>query len=202
MNDLKTRALITASVVDTFEGRFFTERDRTVTLVEAALATSAAPTYFPPVVPQEHDRGYMDGGLWSNDPSYLALHYAVTHLVIPKESIRLLSVGTGRVQRWHNSTESLASEEVPLELPPMLRRGLAEAGITKFMPSRKYYALFRDGRESISSYISLAQVSLTMVSINLATGMTLEKVIDTFSILVNRERPVKIVISLSAKLQN
>jgi predicted acylesterase/phospholipase RssA len=97
MNDLKTRALITASVVDTFEGRFFTENDQTVTLVEAALATSAAPTYFPPLVPQEHDRGYMDGGLWANDPSYLAFHYAVTSLGIPTESIRLFSVGTGRV---------------------------------------------------------------------------------------------------------
>jgi hypothetical protein len=281
MSDLKTRALIAASVVDTFEGRFFTEGDRTTTLVEAALATSAAPTYFPPVVPQGHDRGYMDGGLWANDPSYLALHYVVSRLDIPKESIRLISVGTGRVQHgetpgticdlrtlsantlrflfdftsnlqgWFSvklceealppsqflrinpylkkciplddahsakevlpalaeseyehhsahiagmiSTESLASEEVPPELSPMLRRGLAEAGITKFMPSRKYYALFRDGRESISSYISLAQASLTMVSINLATGMTLEKVIDTFDILINRKRPVKVVISL------
>jgi Patatin-like phospholipase len=281
LDDLKTRALVTTSVVNTFEGRFFTEGDRTTTLVEAALATSAAPTYFPPVVPQGHDRGYMDGGLWANDPSYLALHYAVSHLGIPKESIRLISVGTGRVQygetpetirglrtlsantlsflfdfisnlqawfseqlckealspsqflrinpyltkwiplddarsalsvlpalaeseyeRHHRdiagiiSTEGLANEEALPELPPMLRRGIAEAGITKFMPARKYYALYRDGRESISSYISLAQGSLTMVSIFLATGMDLEKVVNTFAILINRDHPVKITISL------
>jgi hypothetical protein len=94
------------------------------------------------------------------------------------------------------SAGDLASEEVLPDLPPMLRRGLAEAGITKFMPSRKYYALFRDGRESISSYISLAQGSLTMVSIFLATGMDLEKVIDTFDTLINRDPPVRITISL------
>jgi uncharacterized protein len=98
MSDLKTKVLIPVSVVNTFKGRFFTEGDRMITLVEAALATSAAPTYFPPVVPQEHFRGYMDGGLWANDPSYLAFHHAVSSLEIPKESIRLISIGTGRVQ--------------------------------------------------------------------------------------------------------
>lgn len=279
--ELKTKVLIPASVVNTFEGRYFTKNDKEITVVEAALATSAAPTYFPPVVPQAHDRGYMDGGLWANDPSYLAFHYAVNSLGIPKESTRLISVGTGRVQygttpkairnlrilsittlrflrdftsnlqdwfserlceetlsptqflrinpyltKWISlddarsalsflpalaeseyerystriagmiSTEDLISEEVLPELSPMLRRSLADAGVTRFMPARKYYALYRDGRESIGSYISLAQGSLTMVSISLATGMDLEKVIDTFRALLNRAHPVKITISL------
>jgi predicted acylesterase/phospholipase RssA len=282
LSELKTSVLIPASVVNTFEGRFFTTNDKTITVVEAALATSAAPTYFPPVVPQEHDRGYMDGGLWANDPSYLAFHYAVSSLGIPKESIRLVSVGTGRVQygttpeairnlrilsfstlrflrdftsnlqdwfsqrlceetlsptrflrinpyltRWislddahsalsflpglaeseyerHStniahiiSTEHLTNNEQVLpQISPALRRCLADAGVTRFMPARKYYAQYRDGRESIGSYISLAQSSLTMVSISLATGMDLEKVVNTFRALLNRAYPVKTIISL------
>jgi hypothetical protein len=99
-------------------------------------------------------------------------------------------------QLTEQSTEDLTSKEVLPELSPKLRQCLADAGVTRFMPARKYYALYRDGRESIGSYISLAQDFLTMVSISLATGMDLEKVINTFRALLNRDPPVKITLSL------
>lgn len=283
MSDVRTRVLIATSVVDTYQGRFFTESDTDTLVADVAMASAAAPTYFPPVIPEDQNRGYMDGGLWANDPSYFALHYALNTLGVTQPCVFLLAIGTGRVehgeapgtirkmrtfdartprfvfdfltslQAW--SAEHLAessitservtrinpylrqwislddakranellpglaeseyerfrpqiekflmrshvtvSEDVDPQLPLVLRRGLYEANITKFVPSRKYYAQFREGRESISSYVALATTSLTMVSINLATGLELEKVVDVFEeMIVRRGRPVRIVVSL------
>lgn len=58
------------------------------TIVDVALRTSAAPTYFPSY------QGYVDGGVVANNPAACALAKAVKsgqHL----QDIRLLSVGTG-----------------------------------------------------------------------------------------------------------
>jgi uncharacterized protein len=62
-------------------------------VVESALCTSAAPTYFPPH--KHSELGYcVDGGLFANNPSSLAMATAI-EAGIPIESIRLLSIGTG-----------------------------------------------------------------------------------------------------------
>ncbi len=62
-------------------------------VLDAALCTGAAPTYFPP---HRHPiYGYCaDGGLFANNPSTLALTAACAHDVDLKR-IRLLSLGTG-----------------------------------------------------------------------------------------------------------
>lgn len=52
-------------------------------------------------------------------------------------------------------------------LPP----GVAEAGITAFYPSRDYYALLRRDAATIERYISTAEHTVIMVSINLMTGL-------------------------------
>lgn len=49
--------------------------------------------------------------------------------------------------------------------------GVTEAGITAFFPSRDYYALLRPDAPTIDRYISFAEHTLTMVSINLMTGL-------------------------------
>ena len=77
-----------------------------------------------------------------------------------------------------------------------LIHGVTEAGLTRFFPSRRYYRAFRDGRESISSYISQAEKSVEMVSISLATGMELERVFDTFCALLLRPEATTVRISL------
>jgi patatin-like phospholipase/acyl hydrolase len=64
--------------------------------VDAALASSAAPTYFDEaVVPSEIAVAtYLDGGIWANNPVLPAIAEAVRHLKVPLERIDVLSVGT------------------------------------------------------------------------------------------------------------
>lgn len=49
--------------------------------------------------------------------------------------------------------------------------GVIEAGITAFFPSRDYYARLRHDAATIDRYVSTAERTLIMVSINLMTGL-------------------------------
>ena len=69
---------------------------REVSAVDAALATSAAPTYFP--AHEINDRGtFIDGGLWANCPAMVGLTEAVAYLGYNLDEVRLLSVSTTSV---------------------------------------------------------------------------------------------------------
>ena len=67
--------------------------DQHKSMVDIALHTSAAPTVFPAV----HDDGYImvDGGLFANNPVMNALVDALACYDVPRENIRILSIGTG-----------------------------------------------------------------------------------------------------------
>lgn len=68
------------------------EIDHGIRLVDVAMATSAAPTYFPIYAT---DRGkFVDGGLIANAPGLLGLHEAVERLGVDEKNIRVLSIGT------------------------------------------------------------------------------------------------------------
>ena len=71
--------------------------------VDAALATAAAPTYFPQHITQ-HAVGLMDGGIWANNPIALAVVEAITLLGWPRTSLNVLSLGcleeTYTVRKW------------------------------------------------------------------------------------------------------
>ena len=58
-----------------------------------AMATSAAPAYFPSVRIGKHL--YADGGLFAVAPDQVALHEAEHFLRIPASRVRMLSIGTG-----------------------------------------------------------------------------------------------------------
>lgn len=64
--------------------------------VDVALATSAAPTYFP--IAEIGDALYADGGLYANSPDLLAVHEAIHFLNQPEHAVHLLSVGTTTAQ--------------------------------------------------------------------------------------------------------
>lgn len=68
---------------------------RNISMVDAALATSAAPTYFPPY--QVGDFGYFaDGGTFANNPSMTAIVEALYQGCVGTASeIVMLSLGTG-----------------------------------------------------------------------------------------------------------
>jgi patatin-like phospholipase/acyl hydrolase len=69
---------------------------RDISAVDAALASSAAPTYFDdaPVDDNIAVGTYLDGGIWANNPVLPAIAEAVLHLKIPLDRIDVLSVGT------------------------------------------------------------------------------------------------------------
>lgn len=68
-------------------------RDWRVPLWQVALATSAAPTYFPA---SSYTGGVrlVDGGVWANNPSVVGIAEAVSMLGVPLTDIRLFNLGT------------------------------------------------------------------------------------------------------------
>lgn len=69
------------------------QKDRHKKFVQVALNTTAAPSYYPAV----DDDGYVmiDGGVWANNPIMNAPADALTCYDVPRESMRILSLGTG-----------------------------------------------------------------------------------------------------------
>jgi len=61
-------------------------------VADVALATSAAPTYFP--AHRIGDELYADGGMFANSPDMIAMHEAEQFLDVSRDDIHVLSVGT------------------------------------------------------------------------------------------------------------
>lgn len=61
-------------------------------VVDVALATSAAPTYFP--IHAIDGELFADGGMFANSPDLVALHEAEQFLKVDRADIKVLSVGT------------------------------------------------------------------------------------------------------------
>lgn len=68
------------------------EVDRKQKAVDVALATAAAPTYFPAHALADGAL-LVDGGVWANNPTGMAAVEAVSVLGWPSESLRILSLG-------------------------------------------------------------------------------------------------------------
>jgi hypothetical protein len=100
LGDLKHRVLIPAVSYSTGLGQFFKtphhktfELDHHLSLVDVAMATAAAPAYFPLF---RNTRGvFADGGLVGNAPGLFGLHEVRTFLTPNQEArIRVLAIGT------------------------------------------------------------------------------------------------------------
>lgn len=68
------------------------QRDYNEKVVDIALATSAAPTYFP-THRSASGTPLVDGGLWANNPMGLAVVEAIGVLEWPREQLKVLSIG-------------------------------------------------------------------------------------------------------------
>lgn len=66
-------------------------RDYKVPVIDVALATVAAPTYFP--IHLSDEGAYVDGSLWARNPMALAVVEAIGVLGWAREDIRVLSLG-------------------------------------------------------------------------------------------------------------
>jgi patatin-like phospholipase/acyl hydrolase len=81
------------------------KRDPNLPLFRAALSTSAAPTFFDPFTAEDYNdldgetvefKYKVDGGVWANNPSLIALIEAQKAFNKKLEDINLFSIGTGK----------------------------------------------------------------------------------------------------------
>jgi len=105
-NDLQRRVLIPAINLSTGKPQFFKTphnpdftRDGGLKLSDAAMATSAAPTYFAPHYCEDLTAYFADGGLVANNPSFIGLHEVFRDMKsdFPNatvKDIKILNVGT------------------------------------------------------------------------------------------------------------
>ncbi len=68
-------------------------KDRHEAMTKVAAATAAAPTFFQPL--QDGGYTFVDGGVWANNPVMIALVDALSCFEVPRENIRILSLGCG-----------------------------------------------------------------------------------------------------------
>ena len=107
---LITGADITTGGVHVFKSRYLEdlgepyERDGNVLLRDAILASCAAPTYFDPKPVGPYL--LVDGGLWANNPSIIALTEAISKFKKGVEDVKVLSIGTGHTPTMYTERRS------------------------------------------------------------------------------------------------
>lgn len=99
LGDAKTRLLVPAVNMTKSQVQMFKTphnpkltRDKKRLAVDVALATSAAPTYFP--IAKFDNSLFIDGGIVANAPDLCAIHEAVHYCGVARSDIRILSIGT------------------------------------------------------------------------------------------------------------
>jgi predicted acylesterase/phospholipase RssA len=102
--DLEREVLLPTFDLTRFRPKFL-DRSDDWSCVDAALATSAAPTYLPVHVVRENFAGHVngegavramvDGGVFANNPADRAIGFAQTKLGVSLEEISLFSLGAG-----------------------------------------------------------------------------------------------------------
>ena len=110
LGEVETPLMITSADLATggvhvFKSRYLAElgepyeRDGEVLLRDAILASCAAPTFFDPKDVGSHL--LVDGGLWANNPSIIALTEALSKFNRTVEEVRILSIGTGNAPNMY-----------------------------------------------------------------------------------------------------
>jgi len=104
--ELERRVMIPAVNLSTGKPQFFKtphnpefSRDSRLKLIDAAMATSAAPTYFAPHHCADLDAYFADGGLVANNPSFIGLHEVLRDMSsdfrdATVADVKILNIGT------------------------------------------------------------------------------------------------------------
>lgn len=105
-DDLERRVMITSLNLSTGKPKFFKTPhnpmftlDGEIKLIDAAMATSAAPTYFKPHFISTLNHYFVDGGLVSNNPSFIGVREVLIDMkddfpnAEPKD-VKILNIGT------------------------------------------------------------------------------------------------------------
>lgn len=99
IGDLRHRLLIPTINLTKGSAQFFKtphlptyRNDGRVRLIDAVVASSSAPTYFP--IYRFSNNRYADGGLVANSPSFVAFHEACYKMGIDVSRIHVVSIGT------------------------------------------------------------------------------------------------------------
>lgn len=121
-NDLERRVMIPAVNLSTGKPQFFKtphnpqfSRDCRLKLIDAAMATSAAPTYFSPHYCADLSSYFADGGLVANNPSFIGLLEVFLDMQsdfpsAKMEDIHILNIGT-LGEEYTVSPSSLGSKD-------------------------------------------------------------------------------------------
>lgn len=118
-------------------------RDWKISMVDVAMATSAAPSYF--AAAQVDGHRLVDGGVWANNPSVVGITEAVSTLGVPLAAIGVLNIGTTDQVSYHSKkldTGGLATwarHVVPLVLTAT---GRGTQGIAEHLVGTHNYARF------------------------------------------------------------
>lgn len=152
--------------------------DKEYKIKDVALYTSSAPTYFPSA------DGYIDGGVFANNPSMIAITQAISKHNVRKEraelnDISLLSVGAGiSLQFEEGENNNWGISQWAFSLINILMEGVT--GISDFQAEQllgeKYSRLqiyFSEGNE-----IELDDVDKVKEMEELANNLDLSKTID------------------------
>ena len=171
IGDLSTDIFIAASTADTYQGRLFTIADTSLRLVDVALASAAAPTYFPARQVGDDQRTYLDGGLWENNPSLAAIH-SLTGSGTSIHDIALLSIGCGRTPKGSTFTQLAQMKTLSVETPRLLldsvsglqewfvhrnlRQTLSDSQFIEVNPILRRWIALDDWRSALNSLPALA----------------------------------------------
>jgi hypothetical protein len=95
-------------------------------VVDVAMATAAAPTYFREHI-TDNDVGLIDGGVWANNPMGAAVVEAVSVLGWPAESIQVLSLGC--LEETYRTPKAAGISTLGLQAIKLLMDGQSKASI-------------------------------------------------------------------------
>lgn len=96
------------------------------TALEAAMATTAAPTYFRQHVTSD-GVGLVDGGIWANNPVGLAAVEAVTLLGWPGDSLHILSLGC--VEEVYDLAPGAGTARIVVDLARLFSSGQSHGAL-------------------------------------------------------------------------